>query len=58
MFPKDGLSKEFTVEYDFSYIITKDGIYFSRKYDIFYGREIKVDVSQKMHGNIMFFVCW
>ena len=35
MFRKDGLSKKIALEYDLSYIMRKDGISFSRKYDIF-----------------------
>ena len=35
MFWKDGLSKTIALEYHFSYILWKDGISFSRKYDIF-----------------------
>ena len=35
MFRKDGLSKKILLEYDLSYIMTKDDISFSRKYDIF-----------------------
>ena len=36
MFWKDGLSKRIALEYDLSYIMRKDGISFSRKYDIFF----------------------
>ena len=36
MFSKDGLSKKIALAYDLSYIMMKDGIYFSRKYDIFF----------------------
>ena len=36
MFRKDGLSKKIALEYDLSYIMRKDGISFSRKYDIFF----------------------
>ena len=36
MFQKDGLSKKIALEYDLSYIMRKDGISFSRKYDIFF----------------------
>ena len=36
MFRKDDLSKEIALEYDLSYIMRKDGISFSRKYDIFF----------------------
>ena len=34
-FWKDGFSNKIVLEYDFSYIIRKHGILFSRKYDIF-----------------------
>ena len=36
MFWKDGLSKKLALECDLSYIMRKDGISFSRKYDIFF----------------------
>ena len=36
MFRRDGLSKKIVLEYDLSYIMRKDGISFSRKYDIFF----------------------
>ena len=56
MFQKDGLSKKIALEYDLSYIMRKDGISFSRKYDIFfYGWKMK-NISQKIHGNMMFSV--
>ena len=35
MFWKDSLSKKVSLEYDLSYVIRKDGISFSRKYDNF-----------------------
>ena len=38
MFRKDGLSKKIALEYDLSYIMRKDGISFSRKYDFFFLR--------------------
>ena len=57
MFRKDGLPKKIVLEYDLSYTMRKDGISFSRKYDIFfYGQKIKDDISQKIHGNMMFSV--
>ena len=36
IFRKDALSKEFALEYDLSNTMRKDGISFSRKYDIFF----------------------
>ena len=39
MFWKDGLSKRIALEYDLSYIMRKDGMSFSRKYDIFFTDE-------------------
>ena len=42
-----------TLEYDISCIIRKDGITFSRKCDIFSRWEVKDDISQKIHGNMM-----
>ena len=56
MFPKDGLSKNITLEYDLSCIIEKDSISFSQKYDVFSRRKVKDDLSQKIHGNMMFSV--
>ena len=59
MFRKDGLSKKIALEYDLSYIMRKDGISFSRKYDIsFYGWKMKDDISQKIHRNMMLSICW
>ena len=59
MFRKDGLSQKIALKYDLSYIMRKDGISFSRKYDFFfYGRKMKNDIFQKAHGNMMFSVCW
>ena len=43
-----------TLEYDLSCIIRKDGISFSWKCDIFSRWEVKDDISQKIHGNMMF----
>ena len=33
---KDGLSEKLALEHDLSYIIRKDGIFFPKKYDIFF----------------------
>ena len=59
MFPKDGLSEKIALEYDLSYIMRKDDISFSQKCNIpFYGQKMKDDISQKIHRNMMFSVCW
>ena len=44
--------KKMALEYDLSCIMRKDGMIF------FYGRKMKYDLSQKIHGNMMFSVCW
>ena len=46
--------QKITLEYDLSCIIRKDGISFSRKCDIFSRWKVKDDISQKIHGNMMF----
>ena len=59
MLRKDGLSKKIAQEYDLSYIMRKDGISFSRKYDTFFnGWRMKDDISPKIYRNMMFSVCW
>ena len=58
MFRKDGLSQTVALEYDLSYIMRKDGIFSPENMIFFYGRKMKDDISQKIHGNMMFSVCW
>ena len=57
-FPKcsDGLSEKIALEYDLSCIIWKNSIFFTKIYFSF-GREIKDDLSQKIHGNMISFLC-
>ena len=59
MFRKDGLSKKIALEYDLSYIMRKDGISFSRKKIFFFtDGKGKIIFLKKIHGNMMFSVCW
>ena len=58
MFWKDISKKVFpnkiALEYDLSSTIRKNDISFSRKYDIVSCQKVKDDLSQKIHGNMMF----
>ena len=52
---KDCLSKKIVLVYDLSCIIGKDDISFSQKYDLIpLRRKIKDDLSQKIHGKMIF----
>ena len=53
---KIAFPKKITPEHELSRTIRKDGISFSRKYDIFSRRKVKDDLSQKIRGNMMFSV--
>ena len=48
--------KKLALEYDVFYIMKKDGIFFPKNI-FFYGRKMKDNISQKLHGNMMFSVC-
>ena len=58
IFRKDGFSIKIALEFDLSYIMRKDGISFSRRYDFYFPNQKWKMISQKIHGNMMFFVCW
>ena len=47
--------KKIAFEYDLSFIIWKDGIFF-RKIYFFFGRKMEDDLSQEIHGNMIFSV--
>ena len=53
MFWKDRLSKKISLEYDLSCIIS---IFFPENMILFFKRKAKNDLSQKILGNIMFYV--
>ena len=48
--------KKIALEYDFSYIIWKDGIFFRKMWYFFFGRKMKDGFSQEIHGNMIFSV--
>ena len=57
MFCKDSLSKKIALEYDLFCNIWKDGIsFFPKILFFFFRRKIKDDLSQKVHGNMIFSV--
>ena len=58
MVQRDGLSKKIAMEFDLSYIMRKYGISFSEKMKFFCGQKMKDNVSQKIHGKMMFSLCW
>ena len=45
--------KKLAPEYDLSCTTRKNGISFSRKYDIFSRRKVKDDISQKVHVDMI-----
>ena len=53
---KDGLYRKIALEYDLSCIIWKDGIFFQKIWYFFFGRKMKDDFSQEIHGNMIFSV--
>lgn len=55
-FSKKVFPNEIALEYDLSSTIRKNDISFSRKYDIVSCQKVKDDLSQKIHGNMIFFV--
>ena len=55
MFWKDGLSKKMTLEYDFSCIIRKDDISFSRKYGLLLTQKERWSFSKK-YLEILYFI--
>ena len=54
MFWKDGLSKTIALKH-LSCIIWKDDIFFTQKHIFFFGRIMKDDLSEKIHGNMIGF---
>ena len=49
--------QKIALKYDLSYIIWKDGFFFFPKTSyFFFGWEMKVDLSQEIHGNTIFSV--
>ena len=54
MFRKDGLST--ALEYDLSYIIRKDDIFFPKNIILFFRQKMKDDLCQKkkIHGYVIF----
>ena len=53
-FSKKVFPNEIALEYDLSSTIRKNDISFSRKYEIVSCQKVKDDLSQKIHGNMMF----
>ena len=45
------------LEYDLSCIIWKDRIFLAKRWSFFFGRKLKDDLSEEMHGNMIFSVC-
>ena len=56
MLLKDGLSKEDALEHDLFCNMWKDVISFFPKIYFFFRRQMKDDLSQKIHGNMIFSV--
>ena len=53
---EDGLSKKITLEYDLSYVIWKIVFFLRKIWYFFFGRKMKDDLSQEIHGNMIFSV--
>ena len=57
MFWKDGLFKKIAPEHDLSCIFWKDSIFFLKMWYFFFGQKMKDDLSQEIHGNMIFSLC-